>query len=293
MKEPYLSTMVYGVSAVVVGALIYGGFVYQADADIKTMVNSAEVKLRMAASMPLKDKQGQPLAVRADLLRQAREHLDQVEAREPDYAPTAELRGYILYLEGRYVDAAKAYSSARGKRECTEEMSESFRINEARMWRAAGRPQDAVAALGTGVKFQEERQTQADLERLLALCESGAKAEALVLAKSLSERSAKISGLGLELGRCFEGLGDPDAAERAYEQARKENMEGAYALARLKLGQGAADKALDLLEECFKSDGGKAKGWVDNDRTLWQSVATEARFRRLMETATAASPSGR
>ena len=293
MKEPLLSISVYGTATLVVAGLVYAGFVYKADADVKTMVNSAEVKLRLAASMSQRDKKGTAVAVRADLLRQAREHLDQVDRIEPGHAPAAELRGYVCFLEGRYEDAAKAYLQARACHDCTDEMAETFRINEARMWRASGRPKEAVAALSDGGLFTEQRRGQAELERLLALVECGAKKEALALAGELALRPGQNSAAQVEIGRCLERLEDLDAAERVYQQARKENTEGTYALARLKLVRGAADTALDLLEECFKSDGGKAKGWVESDRAFWQSIATGDRFRRLMETAGLATPSGR
>lgn len=292
-SDTITSVSVYSCTALVVGALVWGGFFYKADADVSTLVNSAEVKLRLAASMPIKDKKGQPVAARVNLLQQAREGLDAVERMEAHYAPVGELRAFLHYLEGRYEDSARAYAAARQMNECSEEMRESYSLNEARMWRAAGRPSDAAAVLERAREFRSAQRGQAQLEQVLALQDAGKQSDATRLADAIAADGTNDPVTRIEAGRCLERLGHWEAAERTYEVTRKETLEGTYALARLKLVKGAADKALDLLDECFARDGGKAKSLVESDRDDWQSVAAEARFRRLMDSSSNATPSGR
>jgi len=287
------SISVYSGTALVVGALVWGGFFYKANADLSTLVNAAEVRLRLAASMPIKDKKGLPVAARANLLQQARESLDAVERIESNYAPAGELRAFQHFLEGRYEESARAYAAARQMNECSDEMRENYALNEARMWRAAGRPVEAAAVLDTAREFRSAQRGQAQLERVMALQEAGKSAEAKSLADAIAGDTGIDAMTRIEAGRCLERFGHWESAELAYEVARKEILEGTYALARLKLVKGSTDKALDLLDECFARDGGKAKSLVESDQADWQSVASEARFRRLMDSSSTATPPGR
>ena len=55
----------YGLGSSVLAGLLFCGFAYAPDADSMTLLGSVEVHLKMAASIPVTDRNGQPDTVRA------------------------------------------------------------------------------------------------------------------------------------------------------------------------------------------------------------------------------------
>jgi tetratricopeptide (TPR) repeat protein len=140
-------SLLYGCSAVVLAVLGYGGFLYEGDPDLGTLLGSAELQLQLAGGMPAKDKQGRPLGARQTLIDGARKNLEIAERIQPDLAAAWELRAYLLLLEGHHEQAAMTYAAASQKEDCPPELKRTLELNEARTWLAAGNHERAKAVL--------------------------------------------------------------------------------------------------------------------------------------------------
>ena len=157
----------YGATLAVASGLLYAGFVYEADADVGTLLSSAQVQLQLASQMPAEGKDGEPFAPRRDLLEEAKQILTQVEKQSPGQPVCAEYRAYVAFLEKRYPDAARLYAELRELPGCTDEMRDQSVINQVRMLRLAGKPQEARTVLEPAMaslseKFVEVAQAELD-----------------------------------------------------------------------------------------------------------------------------------
>jgi len=148
MRDTAKRALGYGLSAVVGGALVYGGFVYEADPDLLTMLGSVEVQLTQAAMMTSQSEGDQDVArARTELLQQADAWLTRAEKAYPGSAWTAWYRGYMAYLNRDYLEAAKLYEGARFCDDCTDILRDKSLVNQALMLREAGRHAQAATLL--------------------------------------------------------------------------------------------------------------------------------------------------
>lgn len=270
----------YGTAVVLVGGLVYGGFVYRADPDLLTMISSVDVQLRLAALMPERGRDGKPIEARARMLRESREHLDAIDRVKPDYLPAVEFRAYLEYLEGKPLAAAALYERARGLEGCTPEIYDTLLLNEAKAYHAGGQTRRAIALLEANEKrLRDESAGAVLLEKARMLASLGepatthdAAAAALEAARKGPARVALAAGMLLERWERW------DAAAEAYRRAAREDAKANYFLARLKIKCGQHDKGLALLARAARTAGRKVTAdLVERDGDLWKAVGSKQR----------------
>jgi hypothetical protein len=137
----------YGAALVAFVGLGYGGFVWNPEAEVGTLLGAVDSQLRFAAAMPTHDKDGQELSTRKTLLDSSREMLERVERQSPRDPIAWEYKAYLAWLEGDAAASAQIYGTARTFADCTAELQRCFLLNEARMWATAGDRARAVAVL--------------------------------------------------------------------------------------------------------------------------------------------------
>jgi hypothetical protein len=138
--------LLYVPATAAAAVLVWAGFVRVVEPDPWTQLGSVEIQLRLAAGMPERDKQGQPLEARATLLADARARLASTLRELPQEAQVWEYRGFLAWLERDYVAAARDYATARGF--ATDAvLRENLLQNEARMLSLSDRADDAIRLL--------------------------------------------------------------------------------------------------------------------------------------------------
>ncbi len=138
----------YGLSGIVGGVLVYGGFVYEADPDLMTMLGSVEVQLSQAATVTSDAEDGGAATEsRAALLAAANHWLDRVDEDYPETAWSPWYRGYVAYLHSDYGEAACLYEQTRLRADCSDALRDRSIINQALMLRQVGQHGQAARLL--------------------------------------------------------------------------------------------------------------------------------------------------
>ena len=280
----------YGVSTVVLVALGYGGFVYQAEADTMSLLSFAEVHLKLAKSHPETDSEGNPNPIKQTLLAQAREFIERARSQDPDFLPCVEMDAFCRAQEGRYVEAATLYASARESQGANPASRSSDTLNEVRMWRLAGQHTRAFELLESGADIivpADEPASQ--IERVFVLSHLGREEEAVSIAAGVA-RSSEDPLASIDAGLYLEERGDEVLGATAYKRAAKGLPVANYYLARLKVRAGEYDSSLDLLKLAVASDRRQVKQLIELDTDVWDAIRKDARFKDLFTVNTAAHP---
>jgi tetratricopeptide (TPR) repeat protein len=284
----------YGASALVVAGLLWAGFVHEGSADVGTLLGSAEVQLRLAMSMPAKDKAGRPLPAREQLLREVSDLLDRIDARGDRPFESIELRAFLAYATGEPGRGAELYRQALAHPGCAAEYRADLLLNRCGLLAEAGEPEQALRELRAaegGMNASERARSR--LRQAEILDRIGRRGEARGAAIAVLEDSAVGPVRWIEAGRMLERLGDPAAAMRAYAQAAPGDPLAEYHLARLKVLAGEIDNGLTLLERAAAAAGPRVRDLVRRDRAAWESCAANARFQSVMQPSEPAAPAGR
>lgn len=284
----------YGSTAVVAAGLIWAGFLRHESADIGTLESSIRTQLGLAFNIPAKDKDGNELTARTQMMATAEQMLGEAEQLEPERASLREFRGFLHHLRGEYKDAAQCYAEARGMQGVDAEMRDTLVFNQARMLDAAGEPKAALTV------FEEHRDglqaqlsVQCDLERAALLHQLERDAEAIALLKGVLEHRGEPPMAWVRAGEQLEELGETEAADQAFAQAG-ERAEGTnYFRARLKLRQGEVDRSLQLLTRAVATAPAQVRRWVKEDQSTWQELETDARYQQLFAPAQIPAQPGR
>lgn len=276
----------YGAAAALTGGLCFAGFVYKADADVETLLGSADIQLRLAYGMPETDKAGRPLAARETLVADIEKMLDIVDRQRPDMAVSVEFRGFTRRLRGDYAGAAALYRKARSCGDCTADQRQTLVFNEARMLVAAGDGEGALRVFATeGRDLPAHLQVQRAIEEAQVLrgLERNEEAERRLDAAgaSIAPDGDEAAVAWLQAGLEYDLLGAHAKAESAFERAAARVPIADYHLARLKLRAGRVEESLTLLERAGSSAPAETKRLIDRDRAAWQAVAGDARFEAL------------
>jgi tetratricopeptide (TPR) repeat protein len=277
----------YGIGGSVLAALVFAGFVYEADPDVMTVLGAANVQLRTAFAIPAKGPDGRPLSARADLLASAEHNLAIAERIAPGLAVTAEFRGFLKAIRGDHRGAAREYRQAQDCEDCTADQRTTLLFNEVRQFVAAG---DGAAALRAfaerGQALPAECAAQRRIEEAAALHQLGRTADAVAAIDGvLATADAPLAWL--QAGQRLLAMGLVDRATAAFEQARADVPIADYHLAQLKLARGEVDTCLELLERAVRASPAEVRRRLSCDSGAWQEVATDARFLRIMAPDTA------
>tara|TARA_R110002094_G_scaffold2189_5_gene9184 strand:+ start:284 stop:1150 length:867 start_codon:yes stop_codon:yes gene_type:complete len=274
--------LLYGGAFVAVAGIAIAWSNTSTDADVMTLLSSADSQLRMAHAIPPVDLQGKRLDKRDEMIVHAIEQLGKVERIEPGLACTAEFRGFAHMLQGEFSEAAACYQDASMRNDCGDEQRDILAFNQARMLIQAGDAERALEVFATNKLTLDARYGhQRRLEEATILRELGRTEEAFARLKVVSSDADASSMARLQAGREYVELGDFPAAEEALRGAQNEIPIADYYLAQLKLRQGQADICIELLERVSKSRPTEVRRMLREEAEAWSAVSQDARFQEL------------
>jgi tetratricopeptide (TPR) repeat protein len=288
MNETQKRMLLYGSAALVLGGLGVIVATWRADADVMTLLNSADVQLRLAYGIPPADRNGDELDARTRMIDDADRHLQTVERLQPGMAVTAEFQGFVAMLRGDHKGAAVQYRRARGCGDCTDEQRDVLIFNEARMLAQAGTRDRALELLQQHAPALDARfGHQRAIEQAGILREMGRRVEAEKLLDTVARDAAAAPMAWLQAGDEYARLGHVDKAEAALARAADTIPIADYHRARLKLQHGEVDSCLQLLERAAAVRPAEVRRRIREEPGAWQAVAGNARFQELCATAPA------
>ncbi len=233
----------YPVASAVAGALVWYCYIRPVDAEYMTLLGSAQLQAGLASGISADTTNADGKALRAKLLADANDWLDRAERAEPGAIETAQLRAWIVLLEGDHAGAARQYQAIHDRPDCSPELKEQTVQNMAKVWSIAGDHQRGLAVLDRYPPAGEPSIARQALRVRLEF-KAGqpgrARDEAVALAAGDSE-DARLTAAVL-----LESMGEWQSAEAAYRRTDGELRD--YRLARLKLRAGETDTAVELLD---------------------------------------------
>lgn len=282
MNEQSKRALLYGGAMLVIGGLGVAYYARRTDADVMTLLSSADVQLRLAYAMPSKDKAGKPLDAREALIADAEKNLAIAQRIEPGTAVTAEFQGFALMLRGDFAGAAASYERAQQCVDCTAEQRDVLVFNQARMLAKAGRREQALATFAAAGKALDARfGHQRSLEEATILREMGRRQDAEQRLDGVTRDSAAPPMASLQAGLEYEALGHDDKATTAFERAAKAVPIADYHLAKLKLRRGDVDTCVQLLERVSKVQPAEVRRRIQEEPDAWRAASELPRFQEL------------
>ena len=282
MNELMSRVLLYGGASVAIAGIAIAWSTTSTEADVMTLLSSADSQLRMAEAIPAVDLKGQRFDKRDAMIVHAIGQLRKVEILEPGMACTAEFRGFAYMLQGDYSEAAACYQDARTCKDCGDEQHDILAFNQARMLVQAG---DAVGALkiftDNKTAFDARYGHQRRLEEAEILRGLGRATEAFARLKVVSSDVNAPPMARLQAGREYGELADYAAAEEALVSVRDEIPVADYYLAQLKLRQGQVDKCMELLERVSNVRPAEVRRMLREEADAWSAVAQDVRFQEL------------
>ncbi len=295
MTSPLQRSLEYGASCAVLLGLCYFGFMFEAEPDFMTLMGAANSHAEQAEQTPqsLQRPDGKgPL--KDQLLEQAEDYLNRAEAYDNQTALGSEVRAYITFLRGDYLEAARIYEQARSREGCSVEMSSDMLLNQARALLEAEQFSQVLALLERDAELlNSQNETQGNILRAHALQASGKAGAARELAKVIVEADDKDVNSLIAAGEIFEKVDDLVSAEAAYNKALATNPLGNYFLARLKVKGGQLDRGIEMLGRALSGARLNTLQLLRNDRELWGSHITEERLSDLIGASGKAATPGR
>lgn len=277
----------YGAVSLVVGALLYGGFVYQPQPGLSTLLGATNMQLRLAHGMPATDAHGQPLQARSMLLDKAAAQLSVAQDQAPESPVVAEFQGFLQQLRGDWRGAAATYRRARMLPGCEAGQHDTLLFNEARALAMAGETEAALAVFThSGESLQEHFVLQRAVEEAGLLGQLGRDAEAMQRLQRVAAGEEPMAWV--QAAQCYERLGRFDEAVALLDRAVGVVPVAQYHLARLKLLQGDVDSSLQLLQSAGEAVPAVVQRLLQADQEFWQVVVDDRRFQQLTASATAA-----
>ncbi len=290
MNSMQRRALLYGGALVVLSGIGWAWGTASADADVMTLLSSADVQLRLVHGLPPVDQQGRPLDAREQMLTAAEACLANVERIQPGMAVAAEFEGFAHMLRGRPAQAAAAYARARACADCGDEQRDVLAFNQARMLAEAGQGDAALAVFAAnGTALDARFGYQRSLEEAAILRKLGRPHAARErLARLVADGDAPPMA-SLQAGVELQALGDHDGANALLLRAAPQVPIADYHLALLKLQQGDVDSSLVLLGRAAKALPAEVRRRLRDEAAAWSAVAADARFREISR-AEAATP---
>ncbi|MFT4841489.1 MAG: tetratricopeptide (TPR) repeat protein [Planctomycetota bacterium] len=282
MNEPMSRVLLYGSAVVVIAGIAIAWSNTSTDADVMTLLSSADSQLRMAHAIPPVDLQGKRLETRDDMIVHAIDQLVKVERIEPGMACTAEFRGFAHMLQGEFSEAAACYQDASTRQDCEDEQRDILAFNQARMWVQAGSGERALEVFAANKSTLDARYGhQRRLEEAAILRSLGRTTEAFTRLQVVTNDASASPMARLQAGREYTELGDFAAGENALKGIQNEIPIADYYLAQLKLRQGQTDISIELLERVSKARPTEVRRMLRKEADAWSAVAEDARFQKL------------
>lgn len=283
MNETTNRALLYGGAILLLGGLGAVMHFSHTDADVMTLLSSADVQLRLAYGMPANDKQGTALTAREAMIVDAERNLSIVERTQPGLASVNEFRGFAQMLRGDYAAAAASYGRASACDDCDAEQRDILHFNQARMLAQAGQLREALAVFGRHASALDARfGHQRRLEEADLCAKLGEREQAAQRLDQVVADAEVTPFMLLQAGIGYGNAGFHDKAESALQRAAAGEPIATYHLARLKLQQGDVDSSLQLLERAAVARPAEVRQLLGNESTAWSAVATTERFRNVL-----------
>jgi tetratricopeptide (TPR) repeat protein len=282
MNELQKRAALYGIGIAIVGGLGFAMANSRAEADVATLLSSADVQLRLAYGIPARDLQGQELDTRSRMVADSVANLEIVERLEPGLAVTAEFRGFAHMLRGEFREAAALYARAQACKDCGDEQRDVLAFNQARMLAQAGDHDRALAVFAQHAQRLDTRfGHQRRIEEAGILLAAGRQAEATarvesVFADATAEPHARLQAAELALRLHLDGKAESVLADLAAQVPIAD-----YSRALLKLRQGDADTGMQLLERAAQAVPAEVRRRIETDPDAWRAVSGDARFQQV------------
>lgn len=284
MNEPMSRVLLYGGAVLAIAGIAIAWANTSTDADVMTLLSSADSQLRMAHAIPPVDQTGKPLDQRDVMIESAIEQLTKVERIEPGMAVTAEFRGFAHMLQGQFGAAAACYQDARSRKDCGDEQRDVLTFNQARMLKQDGKLEQALQVFAANKDALDARYGhQRRLEEATILRQLDCKAEAEARLDVVLHDDAAMPMARLQAGREYCELGLFSKSETVLKSVQNELQIADYYLAQLKLRQGQSDSCIELLERAAKARPTEVRQMLRQEAEAWSAVAQDARFQKLLE----------
>jgi len=282
MNEPMSRVLLYGGAVLAIAGIGIAWVNTSTDADVMTLLSSADSQLRMAHAIPSVDQEGKRLDKRDNMIVHAIEQLEKVERIEPGMACTAEFRGFAHMLQGKFVDAAACYEDAKAREDCGDEQRDILSFNQARMLAQGGQLEQALQVFESNkVALDSRYGHQRRLEEASIMRQLGRTDEAIDRLDIVMKDDAAMPLARLQAGREYSELGLFEPAKVALESIQNEIPIADYYLAQLKLRQGQVDICIELLERASKARPTEVRRMLRDEADAWSAVAQDARFQEL------------
>jgi len=282
MNESMQRVLLYGGAGLVLGGIAVWWASASSDADVMTLLSSADVQLRMAYVLPERDEAGRPLEAREALIDTATAQLVDVERIQPGLASSAEFRGFAHMLRGEFREAAACYHDAQRRADCQDEQRDVLAFNEARMLAKGDRPEQALRVFEQNAARLDARfGHQRGLEEATILREMGRRDDCALRLDAVLADEAAPPMAALQAGLGYAALGNDMKAERALVGASEEIPIAHYHLALLKLRAGDVDSCLDSLRRAADARPIEVRRLLRQEPDAWSAVAEDARFMRI------------
>lgn len=282
MNEAMSRVLLYGGAVAAIAGVAIAWANTSTDADVMTLLSSADSQLRMAHAIPPVDQQGRRLDQRDVMIEHAIEQLVKVERIEPGMACTAEFRGFAHMLQGEFSEAAACYADASTRKDCGDEQRAVLAFNQARMLAQAGQGERALEVFAANRTALDTRFGQQRLiEEASILRGLGRDKEALQRLDGVVANGDTAPMARLQAGREYSELGAFEAAENAFNSIRSEIAIADYYLAQLKLRQGQTDICIELLERVSKTRPAEVRRMLREEADAWSAVSSDSRFQEL------------
>lgn len=267
--------LLYPVAAAITAALLWAGFVFEAEADFGTLISSASLQAEIAAGIPADQPEGR--RIRDELTREAHAFLERAERVEPNTSAACQVRALLAMIDGRHGEAAELYARARELDGCTPDQVGRLVMHEAKALSNAGRFDDALRLLA---RHEGDRRPEDgfawDTLRVRVLFRAGREDVARSSAIAVAERAAPMSHECFAAASLLEDLGAYAAAEAAYAKSSDDNELNQYLVARLKLRAGETDTASSLLRQSVRTGDPEVLRQARLDEGLWiDALGTE------------------
>jgi len=281
--------LLYGGATLILSGIAIAWSNTSRDADLMTLLSSANAQLRMAYTIPAVDQDGNRLDQRDRMIVDAIEQLEKIERVEPGIAAAVELRGFAHMLQGEYAMAAARYQEAKACQDCDDESRDVLSFNQARMLAKAGDGEGALRVFEAhGASLDKNFGSQRRLEEAGILRELGRTTEAIARLDSVMQEDAVMPMARLQAGREYLKLGLLKPAEKALNGLQNEISIADYYLAQLKLRQGHTDSSIELLERAAAARPAEVRRMLREEAGAWSDVAHDVRFQELSKALPAA-----
>ena len=282
MNNTIRRTLLYGSATIVIAGIAIAWANTSTDADVMTLLSSANSQLCLAHAIPPVDQDGNRLHQRDVMIVDAIKQLETIERSEPGLVAVVELRGFAHMLQGEFASAAARYEDARFCEDCDDEVRNVLTFNQARMLAKAGQGDEALQVFEANKEALDARfGHQRRLEEAAILRKLGRTNEAVDRLDIVVNDEAVSPLARLQAGREYLELALFGPAEKALNGIQNEIAIADYYLAQLKLRQGHTDTCIELLERASKVRPAEVRRMLREEAEVWSDVAHEVRFENL------------